>query len=117
MADKFYVFLAHMLVEVGENFFQCIPCFLHRQQFGIRDYPKAELIVFQSGLEKRDQDVKEILSCLVEGTEVRAPGHISHYADSRFPEFWRHWSGLQWIRTVRLGRLLCESPRQSSRQR
>ena|ERR1700730_18282624 len=101
MAGKFYAFLAQILVEVGKNFLQCIPCFLHRQQLGIRDYPKAELIVFQPGLEVWDQDVQEILFRFVEGTEVCAPRHVTDDADSGVPELWRHGSGLQWMRTTR----------------
>ena len=104
MAGNFYAFLGHILLEVGKNFLQCAPCFLHRQQFGIRDYPKTELIAFQSRFEKWGQDVQQILLGLVEGTEVRTPGHISYDTDSRFPEFWRHRYGLQWIRTTRRAR-------------
>src|ERR1041384_4958457 len=89
MAGKFHAFLAQILVEIGKNCLECIPCFWRCQQLGIRDYPKAKLMMFQSCLEKWDQDVQEILFRLVEGTEVRTPGHISHDADSGVSKF-RH---------------------------
>src|SRR5260370_1020678 len=85
MAGKFYSFLAHIPVEVGKNFLQCMPCFLRRQQFGIRDYPNAELMVVQPGLEKWDQDVQQISLRVVEGTETRAPGDVASYADPSAP--------------------------------
>ncbi len=87
MAGNFNAFLGYMPVEVGKNCLQCIACFLHRQQFGIRDYPKAELMVFQPSLEIWDQDVQQILFRLVEATEVGAPGHVTDDADSGVPEF------------------------------
>src|SRR5260370_10733245 len=90
MAGKFYAFLAHIPVEVGKNFLQCIPCFLHRQEFGIRDYPKAELIVFQPGLEKWNQDVQQILLRVVEGTEVRTPGYVADDPNPGLPELCCH---------------------------
>jgi len=85
MADELYAFLGHIAVEVGKNFLQCIACFLHRQQFGTRHYPKAELIAFQSSLEKWDQDVEQILLRLVEGTEVRTPRYVTDDADPCLP--------------------------------
>lgn len=37
---------------------QCAGCFFYRQQLGIRNHPEAELFVFQSGFEIRNQNVE-----------------------------------------------------------
>jgi hypothetical protein len=80
MGKNLYVSLQEMSVKVGSCLSQRIDCFLQGQRR--RDYPQAEVIIFQPDLEIRNQNVEQILFRLVEVTEVCAPGDVAYDADA-----------------------------------
>src|ERR1700745_3618947 len=53
---------------------------------GIRDHPDAEFLSLKPRFEVRDQSIEEVFPGFVKKEEMRAPGHIAHYPNSRLSQ-------------------------------
>jgi len=78
--EYFDASLRQIVIKFRYRLPQSIPGFPLGQ--GLGDNPHAELVVFQSGFEIRQQHVEQVLSALVKVAKMRSPRPVSYYADT-----------------------------------
>jgi hypothetical protein len=68
------------VIKVRHHLSQSIPGFLLGKGFG--ENPHTELVIFQSGFEKRQQHVEQVFLALVKVAKMGSPRPVPHYVDS-----------------------------------